>query len=106
MACPRPSYLSPAECGLLNQCSRHHIGQDDLAGPARQNTGTCGYAHAGSYFDYPFRSEDHIDARAELDQSDSFTGLHAVADFLIADDPARNQTCNPAETTSRKICRC
>ena len=46
---------------------------------------------AGLDRDLPLGPEQHVHARAELDQPDALAGRHAVARLLVEDDAARDQ---------------
>src|ERR1017187_6589268 len=58
---------------------------------AGKDAGGGGHAHAGLNHDFPFRTEQDVDARTEFDEADALTGGDSIAGLLAENDTAGDQ---------------
>src|ERR1017187_4489706 len=58
---------------------------------AGKDAGAGGHAHAGLNHDFPFGTEQDVDARAEFDEADALTGGDSIAGLLAENDTAGDQ---------------
>src|SRR5579862_2662807 len=81
--------------GLLG---RLEVLSGDIAA-TRENAGSGHNAHARLDHDFPFGSEEHVHARAKLDEADALASGDCVSGFLVEDDAAGDEAGNLLNTT-------
>ena len=86
----------------LRQFRLHQAGPSRVSVlPGTGNTATHRTAaldpRTGLDFERRIRGDEHVTARAELDQTDSLPAFDLVAGLEVADDAARQQPCNLLE---------
>src|ERR1700726_1048609 len=71
--------------------------------PAGEYARSRRHAHARANRDLPFGAEDHVDARAKLDQTDALADPHLVSGVLAEHNTARDEAGNLLEDDASAI---